>query len=89
MKNNKLLLFLAGIDVFAIIAKIIASFGEGYMITQGWLSALVIDILSVYILTTSTVKHKWVYILYGAVAYIALCCLLATLSMFGLAYMGW
>lgn len=89
MKNNKLLLFLAGIKVFGIIAKIIASFGEGYMIPQGWLTPLVIDILAVYILTTSTVKHKWVYILYGAVAYIALCCLLATLSMFGLVYMGW
>ena len=86
MKENKLFLFLAAFRVFAMIAKIIVSFGSGYMIPQGWSVSVIVDILAVYIFITSTVKHKWTYLLLGAIAYTAITCLLATLSMLGLAY---
>ena len=89
MRRNKFLLFLAGISIFAQIGKIVVNLGGAYMITQGWGNTLVINLLSIYILAKSIVKHKWVYALLGAVAYIAIVCLLATLSMFGIVYHGW
>lgn len=72
-----------------IIFKIIVSFSEGYMIPQGWMHGLILDISSVYILATSEVKHKWIYLLCGAIAYIGITVLLATFATFDLVYMGW
>ena len=89
MKENKFLLFLAGIDIFSEVAKIITSFGDGYLMTQGWATGLVIDLLAVYILATSTVKHKWVYAMLGGVAFISITVLIATLATLGLVHYGW
>ena len=89
MKDNKFLLFLAGINIFGEVGKIIVSFGDGYMIAQGWATGLVIDLLSVYILARSTEKHKWGYALLGGVAFISLTVLIATLATLGFVHYGW
>lgn len=89
MKDNKFLLFLAGLNIFGEVAKIITSFGNGYMIAQGWSTGLIIDLLAVYILARSTEKHKWGYALLGGLAFISITVLIATLATLGLVHYGW
>ena len=89
MKNSKLLVILAGLNITSIIAKILVSFGNGYTIPQGWITGLILDVLSVYLLCVSEVKNKGLYFVLGSVVFVAVICFTATLAMLGLVQVGW
>ena len=89
MKNNKILLFLAMFNIVSAILKILIGFTDVYMIPQGWVTGLVIDVLSVYIIVTSEVKHKWICFFISAMFFAAVVLLLGLLSMYGLVQQGW
>jgi hypothetical protein len=89
MKNSKFLFFLASLNVASILSKILLSFSEGYMIPQGWLNGLILDALSVYVLVTSKVAHKEIYLLWGVLTLAVLVVLLALLASTGWVYLGW
>ena len=90
MKNSRLLVFIAGINIASIIAKFLVSFiNGGWMIPQGWGTGLIIDILTIYILATSNIRNKWVYVILGGLFFVAITCVLATLATFGVVHYGW
>ena len=90
MKNSRLSIILAGSNLTAIIGKIFIGFiNGGWMIPQGWLTGLIIDILTIYILATSNIRNKWVYVILGGILFIAIVCILATLATFGIVHYGW
>lgn len=84
MKESKTIFICAVMSLTADVMKIIANIGNIYPIHTGWATDLIFSIISVWLIANSKVKHKVGLAVSGAAMYIAIGCILATMSTFGL-----
>lgn len=84
MRNSKTIYICAVIIVTALIAKILTSIGDGFKINRGWADSIVMDIIAMWILVNSTVKHKWFLTICGVVLNITIAVMIVALSYTGL-----
>ena len=84
MKESKTIFICAVMSLTADVMKIIVNIGDIYPIYAGWTTDLLFSIVAVWIVANSKVKHKVGLAVIGAVMIIAIGCILATMSMFGL-----
>lgn len=84
MRNSKTIYICAVIIVTALIAKILTSIGDGFKINQGWSDSIVMDIIAMWILVNSTVKHKWFLAVCGVVLFCLVSVIIVSLSYTGL-----
>lgn len=87
MKDSKTLFICAVTNLTALVMKIIVHIGSIYPIDARWSGALILDIVAVWLIVNSKVKHKVGLAVAGVVIYIAIGCILATMDMLGLVYL--
>ena len=84
MKESKTLFICAVMKLTADLMKIIVNIGDIYPVKVGWATSLVLSVASVWLIANSKVKHKPILVVVGAVTFIAIGVILATMSVFGL-----
>lgn len=84
MRNSKTIYICAVIIVTALMAKILASIGDGFKLHQGWADSIVIDIIALWVLMNSTAKQKYLLAPCGVLLYFAISVMIAALSYTGL-----
>ena len=84
MKESKTIFICAVMALTADAMKILVNIGDVYPIQTGWATDLIFSIVSVWLIANSKVKHKVGLAVIGAVMYIAIGCILATMATFGL-----
>ena len=86
MKKSRTVFICAAMNVAGEIAKIAISFIEGgYAIHPGWATKFTILILSIYVIFKSEIRRRWFYATLGALLYVLLTVLLASVDFFELA----
>lgn len=84
MKESKTVFICAVMALTATAMKIIVTIGEPFPVNMGWSTDLICDILSVYVVCNSKVKKKARLAICGALLYIFIGVILATMATFGL-----
>lgn len=87
MKDSKTLFICAVMYLTALVMKIIVNIGGSYPIDARWSGALILDIVAVWLIVNSKVKHKAGLAVAGVVIIFAIGCILATMDMLGLVYL--
>lgn len=83
MRNSKTIYICAVMVITGLIAKILASIDSGFTIRQGWVDSIVMDIIALWVLINSTVKHKWFLTICGVVLNITIAVTIVMLSYTG------
>jgi hypothetical protein len=84
MKESKTVFICAVMALTATVIKIILNIGDAIPVNVGWSTDLICDILSVYVVCNSKVKKKVLLAVCGALIYIMIGVILATMATFGL-----
>lgn len=84
MKESKTLFICAAMNLIADALKLIVNIGGIYPIHPGWATDMIFSIVSVWFIANSKVKNKVLLTVCGAVIYISIAAILATMEIFGL-----
>ena len=85
MKESKTLFICAAMNIAATVGKVIihAMKLSPFTINRGWSTALILDIVAVWLIFNSKVKHKGALAVMGALIYVMIVVTLAVLETIG------